>query len=181
MDLWYPPDDQEPLLEWWSPLLVAAAAGRRERVPWPIHFEEFELQGRVDRSSRPAIWVYKHVRSLQELYLDDLGRPYKFTRTPNGRSFGRFTSCTIRVAIHLAGLPSHVEPIWYDDPLPPSPYDAPSLPFDDEPWPVTGGHVAAQATSPGRADPPAPRPRRKPRPGAARGHLTLIQGGRQAG
>jgi hypothetical protein len=182
MDLWYPPDDQAPLLEWWMPLLTAAAAARREQVPWPIHFDEFELQGRVDRNGRPAIWVYKHVRSQRELYLDDVGRPYKFTRTPNGRSYGRFTSCNIRVAVHRAGLPGTVEPVWYDEPLAPPRYTS-SLPYDDEePWSGTEHHAASHRPDPGpTAEPPPARPRRKPRPGARRGHLTLIRGGRAAG
>ena len=173
MDLWYPPDDQPPLLEWWTPLLRAAATARRERVPWPIHADEFELQGRVDRGERPAVWVYRHQRAGQELYLDDTGRPYTFTRTPNGRSYGRFTSSNLRSAIHRAGLPAHVEPVWYDEPLPAPRIDAPRLPFDhddvDEPW------------SDHQVEVPPRRPRRRRRPGARRGHLTLIQGGRQAG
>jgi hypothetical protein len=184
MDLWYPPDDQPPLLEWWTPLLLASAAARREHVPWPVHADEFTLQGRVDRGARPAIWVYQHGGSGQELYLDDTGRPYRFTKTPNGRSYGRFTTSDIRSAILRAGLPSHVEPVWYDDPLPPR-YESPRLPLDDldaEPWPSTGAHRHASAHRPeGAADEPLPRHRRGPRPGARRGHLTLIQGGRQAG
>jgi hypothetical protein len=192
MELWYPPDDQPPLLEWWTPLLLASAAARREQVPWPIHADEFELKGRVDRSGRPAIWVYRHRRANEELYLDHTGQPYKFTRTPQGRSYGRFTTCNIRTAVHRAGLPSHVEPVWYDEPYPPLRAGAPTLPFDDdEPWPgneATGphddwaaGHVASHELSPPTA-PPLTRPRRrKPKPGARRGHLTLIKGGRQAG
>ncbi len=176
MDLWYPPDDQPPLLEWWTPLLRAAAAARHERVPWPIHADEFELQGRVDRDGRPAVWVYRHHGSGQELYLDDVGRPYKFTRTPNGRSVGRFTSTDVRSALYRAGLPGHVEPVWYDEPVRTPHVDAPRLPFDDdaagdEPW----------LDHEPDARPARPRPRRRPRPGARRGHLTLIQGGRQAG
>ena len=184
MDLWYPPDDQPPLLEWWTPLLLASATARREHVPWPIHLDEFSLQGRVQRDGRPAIWVYRHHASGEELYLDDTGRPYKFTRTPNGRSLGRFTASDIRSAVHRAGLPRHVEPVWFDEPLAPSyGFSAPQLPFGDEPAPDRERHVAhstpehrtvVDTTSP-------PRPRRRPRPGARRGHLTLIHGGRQAG
>ncbi len=172
MDLWYPPPDQPPLLEWWTPLLSASAAARREQVPWPIHADEFDLQGRVDRPGRPAIWVYRHARAGEELYLDDTGQAYQFTRTPNARSYGRFTRCNIRAAIHRAGLPSHVEPVWYDEPFPPARSVTPSVPFDDDPheaWSDTDG------------DAPEAKPRRRPRPGARRGHLTLIQGGRQAG
>jgi hypothetical protein len=189
MDLWYPPEHQAPLLEWWTPLLLAASAARRERVPWPIHFDDFELQGRVDRDGRPAIWVYLHTRSGQELYLDQTGQAYKFTRTPNGRSYGRFTASDIRSAVHRAGLPRYVAPVWYDDPDTAPRVDTPSLPFGDEPpaayetWPLPGQrHVATHEPDVRTVVDAAPtRPRRRPRPGARRGHLTLIQGGRQAG
>jgi hypothetical protein len=201
MDLWYPPDDEAPLLEWWLPLLLASAAARRARVPWPIHFDDFRLRGRVDRDGRPAIWVFHHKDSEQELYLDGTGQAYKFVRTPKGRSPGRFTKLDIRSAVHAAGLPRHVEPVWYDEPPLTSRYAEPTLPLGDDPrWlgPETSAdpvgdpveyvsartrHAAGRSGSPVGAQPPpsSPRLRRRPRPGARRGHLTLIQGGRQAG
>jgi hypothetical protein len=172
MDLWYPPDDEAPLLEWWTPLLLAASAGRRERVPWPIHLDDFMLMGRVDRGTRPAVWIYKHRDSRRELNLDSTGQAYKFTRTPNAASYGRFTACRIRQAIFLADLPTFVEPVWYDEPplasVPPWPGTDDNPEPDDEPVPSQPA-----ATPPTR--------RRRPRPGARRGHLTLIQGGRAAG
>jgi hypothetical protein len=194
MDLWYPPDDQAPLLEWWTPLVLASAAARRARVPWLIHVDEFELQGRIDRAGRPDVWVYRHQRSGQELYLDATGQAYKFTRTPNGRSYGRFSASDLRSAIHRAGLPLHVEPMWFEEPMSPAGrYAAPPLPldgYDDEAWPgdePSTHHATRHATRRGTGAPVGPpppeptRPRRRPRPGARRGHLTLIQGGRQAG
>ena len=173
MDLWYPPDDEAPLLEWWTPLLLAASAARRERVPWPIHFDDFVLQGRVDRDGRPAIWVYHHRDSGQELYLDDTGQAYKFTRTPNGRSYGRFTASDIRSAVHRAGLPRYVEPVWYEDPDPPRGSTRPSLPFGEEPaahetWPLPGPRHGATREPEHRTVVDAPPPaRRRPRPGRA--------------
>jgi hypothetical protein len=172
MDLWYPPDDESPLLEWWTPLLLAASAGRRARVPWPIHLDDFTLMGRVERGSRPDVWIYKHRDSARELHVDATGQTYKFTRTPNASSYGRFTACDIRTAVHQAGLPAHVEAVWYDEPplqsVPPWPGTAsPAEPVTEAPSPTAG------ATHPTR--------RRRPRPGANRRHLTLIQGGRQAG
>ena len=166
MDLWYPPEDEAPLLEWWTPLLLAASAARRERLPWPIHLDDFMLMGRVDRGTRPAVWIYKHRDSRRELNLDATGQPYKFTRTPNGNSYGRFTACRIRQALVLADLPTFVEPVWYDEPpvAPATPWREPAA---DE------GEVASA--------PPTHPTRRRPPPGARRGHLTLIQGGRQAG
>jgi hypothetical protein len=192
MDLWYPPDDEPPLLEWWLPLLLASAAARREQLPWPIHFDDFRLRGRIDRSSRPSVWVYHHKDGGAELYLDGTGQPYRYVPTPNGKSHGRFTKINIRRAVFAAGLPNVVEPVWYDEP-PPARYVEPTLPLDDEPWPGDGPsndpsewvsartrHAAAH-TPEAHAAPPPTRPRRRPRPGARRGHLTLIQGGRQAG
>jgi hypothetical protein len=168
MDLWYPPDDEAPLLEWWSPLLLAASAGRRERVPWPIHLDDFMLMGRVDRGSRPSVWIYKHRDSRRELNLDSTGQPYKFIRTPNGKSYGRFTACDLRTAIHQADLPAFVEAVWYDEP-----------PLQSVPWPVRDDEPepVEDATPPAAGRPT----RRRPRPGARRGHLTLIKGGRAAG
>ena len=174
MDLWYPPEDQAPLLEWWTPLLLAASAGRRERVPWPIHLDDFMLMGRVDRGSRPAVWIYKHRDSRRELNLDATGQAYRFTRTPKAASYGRFTACRIRQAIFLADLPTFVEAVWYDEPplasMPPWPgTEEPADPTDDPVVPAS----TPSASHPTR--------RRRPRAGAPRGHLTLIQGGRQAG
>ena len=172
MDLWFPPEDEAPLLEWWTPLLLAASAARRERIPWPIHLDDFMLMGRVDRGTRPAVWIYKHRASRRELNVDSTGQAYKFTRTPNAASYGRFTACRIRQAVFLADLPTFVEPVWYDDP----PLEA-APPWSDsepEPAPLEGSAPSAPAAS-------HPTHRRRPRPGARRGHLTLIQGGRAAG
>src|SRR3546814_1303779 len=83
MDLWYPPNDQPHLLEWWRPLLLASRAARVERFPWPLHIDEVQLVGRVDRGSRGAIWVYRHSESRGEIYIDATGQTYKYTRTPN--------------------------------------------------------------------------------------------------
>src|SRR3546814_8859291 len=51
MDRWYPPNDQPHLLEWWRPLLLASRAARVERLPWPLHIDEVQLVGRVDRGA----------------------------------------------------------------------------------------------------------------------------------
>ena len=114
MDLWYPPHDQPHLLEWWRPLILASRAARVDRVPWLLHLDEIQLVGRIDRSGRPPIWVYKHAESRGELYLDPTGQAYRFTRTPNARSYGRFTACDLRTAIFRAGLPTVVEPVWFE-------------------------------------------------------------------
>lgn len=154
MDLWYPPDDEPALLEWFRPLLLASAAGRAARCSWPIHFEEFMLMGRYDRASRPAIWVYKHKEARRQLYLDDAGKPYTYTPTPNAKSHGRFNQCDIRTAIWHAELPRFVDAIWFDDPGPtPAPTPAPS--------PERPHHELPPSSA-----------------GRRRGHLTVIDGGR---
>src|SRR3546814_7513752 len=108
MDLWYPPNDQPHLLEWWRPLLLASRAARVERFPWPLHIDEVQLVGRVDRGSRGAIWVYRHSESRGEIYIDATGQTYKYTRTPNAKSHGRFNACPVRDALWRAALPTVV-------------------------------------------------------------------------
>lgn len=165
MDLWYPPKDRPQLFEWWRPLTLASRAARLDRVPWPIHVDEFTLVGRVDRSSRPAIWVYKHPEARGELYLDATGQPYKFTRTPNANALGRFTECDIRTAVWQARLPTVVAPMWFDDPAPSG---------------VEWGGRDAGRTALDPADPAADDDGGgdAAAPGRRRGHLTVHDGGR---
>jgi hypothetical protein len=167
MDLWYPPDDQPQLHEWWVPLLNASRAARLDRCPWPIHIDEVMLMGRVDRPSRPAIWIYKHIDSRRELYLDATGQAYKFTRTPKGRSLGRFTPCDIRTAVWRADLPAFVEPVWFDEPR-----------LGRGAW-VDGEQGEVDAAGGRHIDPPEhARPAHRPPTPRARRHLTLVVGGR---
>jgi hypothetical protein len=131
MDLWRPPHESEHQLAWWAPLVRASRAARRERVPWPIHVDEFELRGRVDRRSRPSIWIYAHRRG-GELALDDTGQPYRFIATPRSAGLGQFRPCAIRRAIWMARLPEVVTPVWYGqvqqaDPDAPAPASRPTL------------------------------------------------------
>ncbi len=152
MDLWYPPKDAPHLFEWWRPVVLAARNARLERFPWLLHIDDVMLMGRVDRGARPDIWVYKHIESRGEIYLDATGQAYRFTRTPNAKSYGRFTPIDIQAALWRASLPTVVEPIWYDDPGPRASW-------------------GYEAVEPEVDDPdPAPPPRR-------RGHLTVLDGG----
>ena len=160
MDLWYPPKDRPHLFEWWRPLMLASARARRERFPWPVHLDEMILIGRIDRSARPAIWVYRHPAARGELYVDATGQTYRFTKTPKGKALGRFTACEVDVALWRSGLPEVVEPIWYDQPPPRS---------IDWTEPQDPGFTAPEATPE-----PSPEPRR-------RGHLTVHDGGSLAG
>jgi hypothetical protein len=116
MDLWHPPADEPQLLEWWQPLLLASRHARTSQLLWPIHIDDFELRGRVDRGERPRVWIYAHKVSRGELYLDDRGCAYKFTKTPNGPGAGRFTDTDLRRALFAAGMHRVVEPVVYREP-----------------------------------------------------------------
>jgi hypothetical protein len=162
MDLWYPPHDRPHLLEWWRPLLLLGAAARRERVPWPIHLDEFRLRGRVDRKDRPSVWIYAH-HEAGELHVDATGQTYKFTRTPNARAFGRFAPCDVRTAIWRAGLPAFVEPVWYEEP--PVAVDRPAWSDLEHPDDRTAASPPSEVAAGGG-------------PARQRGHLTVYEGGR---
>ena len=160
MDLWHPPSDQPHLHEWWRPLLIASRRLRQARYPWLIHVDEMQLTGRVDRSGRPSIWVYKHAESRGEIYLDDTGQAYKFTKTPKAKSYGRFTPCDLGAAVWRAELPKFVDPVFYEEPM---------RHHADHEW---------EDDAPALGRPPAPRPPAPPREPRRRGHLTVIDGGR---
>ena len=134
MDLWRPPDDEPILHEWWLPLLAASRRAREERICWPLHVDEFALEGRIDRGPRPSIWVYVHGGSLDELLVDADGRAYEFVPHRSGRSPGRFKEIRLRHAIWRARIPDHVEPVWFDAPPAPlrDPVDALRLALDDD-------------------------------------------------
>ena len=118
MRSWQPAPDQPQLMAWWRPLLAASRRAREEKVFWPIHVDEFELGGRVDRDSRPSVWVFVHERSGGEVLADDTGRTYEFIRYRSGRQLGRFKEIAVRHAVWRARLPDVVEPIWYEEPSP---------------------------------------------------------------
>ena len=97
MDLWYPPDDQAPLLEWWTPLAAGgvrrpAGAGAVADPPRRLHADG---PGRSGHRARPC-GSTSTATPVRELNLDDTGQAYKFTRTPNGHRLralhGRATS-----------------------------------------------------------------------------------------
>jgi hypothetical protein len=178
MDLWYPPKDRPQLLEWWRPLILASKAARLEGSPWPINVDELILRGRVDRSSRPAIWVYACPATGGELYLDSTGQPYLFRRSQKGTSPGRFTTCDLMKAIWAAGLPrlqdeeeearsAHPTARGQSSAAPPSAGGAEATyalhQEDRSTWPHPPEDTEAATT--------APEPRR-------RGHLLVYEGGR---
>jgi hypothetical protein len=118
MRLWQPSPDEPELFDWWRPLLIVSRLVREERVPWPVHVDEFTFSGRVERGRRPAIWVYEHKRSGGEVLVDWSGQTYEFIRYRTGRQLGRFKEIEVRSAVWRARLPDFVEPVWYDAPRP---------------------------------------------------------------
>jgi hypothetical protein len=115
MRWWRPSPDEPELFDWWRPLLAFSRRAREERVPWPVHVGEFELCGRVERGTRPAIWIYEHRANRGELLVDWHGRAYDFIRYRTGRQLGRFREIGVRRAVWRAALPDVVEPVWYED------------------------------------------------------------------
>lgn len=168
MELWSPPRDAPHLYEWWRPLVQASRRARVERLPWPVHLDEFRLAGRVTRRDRPDVWIYEHHANGGALCVDASGGAYRFVATPGtvrapggdaaaGGSIGQFRVCTLAEALRRAGLPGVVGRVVYTPP-------------DDTP-----------------AEGPEPQP--EPRPAVAsvggsgppsrvirRGHLTLVAG-----
>ena len=82
---------------------------------------EFTLGGRVDRDPRPAVWVYVHRRTSQEVLADSDGRTYNFVRYRSGRALGRFDEIDVRKAVWRARLPAVVERDCDDDEEPDPP------------------------------------------------------------
>ncbi len=115
--LWYPPEGQADLLDWWRPLLAACRAARENDAPWSVDIDEFELRGRVDRPGYASIWVYRHRVTGGELYIDLHANAYRFIPTPRGRSAGRFVECEFAEAAMRAQLPmiTRSRPSRYDD------------------------------------------------------------------
>jgi hypothetical protein len=116
---WFTPSADEPeLLDWWRPLMALSRQVRAERIPWPVHVDEFEFCGRVDRGSRPGIWVYEHKSNDGEVLVDWRGRTYEFIRYRTGRQLGRFKEIPVRRAVWRARLPDVVEPVAYEEARP---------------------------------------------------------------
>ena len=106
MRWWTPQPGQPERLDWWRPLLAVSRRAHLEQVRAPVNVGEFTLGGRVDRGPRPAVWVYVHRRTSQEVLADSAGRTYHFVRHRSGRALGRFHEIDVRHAVWRARLPA---------------------------------------------------------------------------
>ena len=150
---------------------------RREQLPWPIHLDDFMLHGPSrSRTRAQSVWVYKH-RALGPRAQPRRRRVRRTSSrgTPNGKSYGRFTACDIRTAIYQADLPDVRRSGLVRRAAPPGAAAVAGSRFTAR-TPDARRSRQARRRPAGRAPDPAPSP-----PGARRGHLTLIRGGRQAG
>ena len=154
MELWSPPRDVPHLFEWWRPLVMASRRARAERLPWPIHVDEYRLSGRVVRRGRPDVWIYEHHANGGAVCVDHTGSAYRFVATPGADdgAIGRFRACPLAESLRRAGIPQVTGRVTYHHPDPTPAADA----------------DADEAASDG---PPEP-----PRPPIRRGHLTLVAG-----
>ena len=120
MRWWKPAPDQPERLDWWRPLVAVSRRAELEQVRSPVNVGEFTLGGRVDRGPRPAVWVYVHRRTSQEVLADSDGRTYNFVRYRSGRALGRFNEIDVRQAVWRARLPTVVESDDDQEPDPPN-------------------------------------------------------------
>jgi hypothetical protein len=114
--MWTPEPGATALWDWWQPLVALSRRVRQARLGWPVHLDEFELIGRIDRRRRPSIWIYRHLRSRGEIFVDDEAVTYRWIPARSGPSAGRFVPSDIHRSLFGAGLHEFVEPIWYDHP-----------------------------------------------------------------
>jgi len=91
MKIWYPEDGVPPDPGWWAPLMRFGLATARDGLP-ALDPDEFMFMGRIVRSGRPDLWLYKHIYSRRYANLDDRGTPYRYIppkdvlrSTSNGR------------------------------------------------------------------------------------------------
>jgi hypothetical protein len=107
MSLWIPSDEKrEP--EWWRPLELVTFIVAADRSLPALDIGSFMLMGRVDRRSRPRIWLYKHYETRRYLNLDDEANPYRYIPPRdlmNERSTGRYVRHRdLRTALYRADL-----------------------------------------------------------------------------
>ena len=78
------PTESEPLEPWFEPLHLVAAAIAGNRLYRFFDCDDFMLMGRVVRTKRPDITLFKHRYTRRYLNLDATGRPYRYTYNATG-------------------------------------------------------------------------------------------------
>jgi hypothetical protein len=195
MELWSPPRDTPHLFEWWRPLVQASRRARAERLPWPVHVDEFRLAGRVIRRGRPDVWIYEHHANGGSLCVDATGGAYRFVATPGaaepepgpgclegdedddgvdaGGAVGQFRQCSLVEGLRRAGLPEVVGRVSYRPPL----SSTASPTSGSAPQPHAGPPAPGPPAPPTPAAPAEPgRPDESQRGVIRRRHLTLVAG-----
>lgn len=144
MKYWRPHPDEPELMEWWRPLVLVIRRAIDDEFPWVVRLDDFIVSGRVIRSGRPDVWVYRLLTTGGELLADAEGQTYRFVPTPNAVGPGRLYPNEIRSAIWGSGLP-HVAPVQPGlDTGPPEP----AWDEDEAPGPMRDGWVAATVGRP---------------------------------
>ena len=72
------PTESEPLEPWFEPLHLVAAAIAGNRLYRFFDCDDFMIMGRVVRTKRPDITLFKHRYTRRYLNLDATGRPYRY-------------------------------------------------------------------------------------------------------
>ncbi len=176
LKVWAPRPGQADLAGWWWPMHRVVRAVDRSAIPYELYLEDFMLVGAVPRSSRPDLWtyVYVHVRSGGELFVDVHGRTHRFQALRREWWRGRFTTCSLRQAVTATGAAQYPAPevdrlalIWStdDDDLPDTPQRVPWGPMLERP---DGRTLAPLGAAEPSDDPDSDRPPtlRRPMPPA---------------
>src|SRR3954471_17014465 len=108
IELWRPARSEPPLVSWYRALARFSKTVRREQLPWLVHMEDFEVVGQVQPHGRSVgAWMYRHLETHGELFLDDGGQPY-LLRPDSRRKVGyRLMPTEARAAGWRADLPMH--------------------------------------------------------------------------
>ena len=136
IELWRPARCEPPLVSWYRSLAKFSRTVRREQIPWLVHMEDFEVVGRIEAQGRSvAVWMYRHLETHGELFLDDDGQPYLLRPDSRRRVGFRLVPTEARTAVWRADLPTYAarsdsrppDDDWYGDPCDVSDGDGPIL------------------------------------------------------
>src|ERR1700729_2196002 len=99
MKWWTPEVGAVQDMAWYEPLVAVSRRARAAQLMWPVFIDDFEFFGRVDRGSRPALFVYGHLVTERSLVCDGSGITYTFVEHRTGRNAGRFKEVSLRGAL----------------------------------------------------------------------------------